>query len=87
MISPLRWRGGTAAEDNREHLERLTDAVAVGEIHHLDALSPLSCAKKAPREAGLGLMQSIRRIWGFGGVPQQSFSGIFVIDFSRKYLL
>ena len=38
-MSPLRWRGGTAAESNREYLERLTDAVAVGEIYHTDALS------------------------------------------------
>ena len=42
--SPLRGRGGTAAEVNREYLERLTDAVAVGEMHHSDA--PSSKAKK-----------------------------------------
>jgi hypothetical protein len=41
--SPLRGRGGTAAEVNRKYLERLTDAVAVGEMHHSDA--PSSKAK------------------------------------------
>ena len=34
--------GGTAAEGNREYLERLTDAVAVGEMHHTDAFSHLA---------------------------------------------
>ena len=54
--SPLRGRGGTAAEVNREYLERLTDAVAVGEMHHSDALSRLeksrnpNACKQAPAQ-------------------------------------
>ena len=36
-----RWGRGTAAEDNCEYLEQLSDAVAVDEVHHTDALSHL----------------------------------------------
>jgi len=36
-----RWGRGTAAEEKREYLERFSDAVAVDEVHHTDALSHL----------------------------------------------
>ena len=44
----LNHRGrGTAAEENREYLERFTGAVAVDEVHLSDALSHLSKCKWA----------------------------------------
>ena len=39
FYSPLRWRGGTAASDCEAIEPRIFDAVAVGEMHHTDALS------------------------------------------------
>ena len=41
LMSLPRWGRGTAAEEKREYLERFSDAVAVDEVHHTDALSHL----------------------------------------------
>ena len=41
VVSLPRWGRGTAAEDDCEYLEQSSDAVAVDEVHHTDALSHL----------------------------------------------
>ena len=44
-----RWGRGTAAEEKREYLERFSDAVAVDEVHHTDALSHIrKCNRGCP---------------------------------------
>ena len=41
LMSLPRGGRGTAASEKREYLERFSDAVAVDEVHHTDALSHL----------------------------------------------